>query len=111
MGKVTISDFIVALLDLAEAESRAFADSAERFMLNQREQLERTLFKSGWMLAWIFAAVLALMGAVSFSVWGIYRLFALYVSETVAPFAAGAILLVCAAVFAVFALRVKDGSR
>ncbi len=111
MSKITVSDFIVALLDLAEAESLALAESAERFMQSQREQLERSLYKSGWMVAWIVAAVTALMGGIAFTVWGLYRLFALYLSESAAPFAAGAISLVCAAIFALLARRARGGNE
>ncbi|WP_457592313.1 hypothetical protein [Hydrogenimonas sp.] len=107
MSKVTVSDFIIALLDLAEAESRAFEKSVENFMQRQREALRDSLYKNGWMVAWIVAAVAALIGAVAFTGWGVYRLFALYLSETAAPFAAGGILLVFAAVFAAFALKMR----
>ncbi|BDY13320.1 hypothetical protein [Hydrogenimonas cancrithermarum] len=103
MSKVTVSDFIIALMDLLEAESRAFQESAELFMQRQRESLRDTLYRSGWMVGWIAAAFISLLGALAFLTWGFYRLFALYVSETAAPFVAGALLLLFALLFARFA--------
>lgn len=107
MTKVTLSDFIIALMDLLEAESRALQESAALFMEEQRESFRSTLYKSGWMVAWIVAAVAAMLGAVGFLTWGLYRLFAFYVSEVWAPFAAGAILLICAVLFARFAMKMR----
>jgi hypothetical protein len=107
MAKVTVSDFIVALMDLLEAESRAFQESAELFMARQREALHETAYRSGWTVAWIALAVLALAGGTGFLVWGVYRIFALYLSETAAPFLAGALLLGLAALFAFLAARAR----
>jgi len=107
MSKVTVSDFIIALMDLLEAESRALKESAALFMLEQRESLQETLYRGGWMVGWIAAAVVSLLGALFFLVWGFYRLFALYVSETAAPFAAGAMLLLCTFVFAKLAMGMR----
>jgi len=42
MAKVTVSDFIIALLDLAEAQSRAFQESAENFVNRQRKALHES---------------------------------------------------------------------
>ncbi|WP_201351842.1 hypothetical protein [Hydrogenimonas urashimensis] len=107
MSKVTVSDFIIALMDLLEAESRALQESATLFMEEQRASLQNTLYRSGWMVAWIVAAVTAMLGAVGFAVWGLYLLFARYVSETGAPFAAGAVLLLCAALFTRLAMKAR----
>ena len=105
MAKVTVSDFIVALMDLLEAESRAFQESAALFMAEQRDAFRETAYRSGWTIAWIVAAVAALAGGVGFIVWGLYRLAAIYISPTVAPFLAGVFLLAAAAVFAALAKR------
>ncbi len=105
MSKVTVSDFIIALLDLLDAQSRALQESAELFMLRQRRAWHETLFRSGWMVGWIVAAVVALLGALAFAVWGFYGLIALYLSETAAPFAAAALLFLAALLFAWLALR------
>ncbi|WP_456403606.1 hypothetical protein [Hydrogenimonas sp.] len=111
MSKVTVSDFVIALLDLLDAQSRALQESAELFMLRQREALREALFASGWMVGWIVAAVAALLGALGFVTWGLYRLIALYLSETAAPFVAAALLSISALLFAWLALRMrsKDG--
>ncbi|BBG66628.1 hypothetical protein NNO_1925 [Hydrogenimonas sp.] len=109
MAKVTISDFIIAILDLAEAESRALQESAENFMKRQREAFKESLFKNGWMAAWIAAAAAAVIGALGFFAWGFYNWFALYLSETAAPFAAGGLLLVFASVFAMLASKLRSG--
>ena len=104
-AKVTISDFVVALMDLLEAESRALQESAALFMEEQRESFRRTAYRSGWAVGWIVAAVLSLVGAVGFLVWGLYRLTAIYLSETAAPFVAAGLLLLSALVFGLLATR------
>ncbi len=109
MSKVTVSDFIIALLDLLEAESRAIRESTELFLKRQRESFKEILFASGWMVGWIVAAVASLLAAVGFLVWGLYRVFELYVSETAAPFMAGGILLLSAALFAYLAMKQRGG--
>ncbi|MCF6201995.1 MAG: hypothetical protein L3J42_07745 [Hydrogenimonas sp.] len=105
MAKVTVSDFIIALLDLLEAESRALQESAELFMERQRESFKETLFKGGWMVGFIAAAIVSLLGAVGFLSWGLYRLFAIYISQSAAPFAVGMLLLLFAFLFAVLASK------
>jgi hypothetical protein len=107
MAKVTVSDFIVALMDLLEAESRALQESAALFMAEQREAFREAAYRSGWAVAWIVAAVASLLGALGFGVWGLYRLAALYLSETAAPFVAGGVLLLFAALFGTLAMRAR----
>ncbi|WP_353661333.1 hypothetical protein [Hydrogenimonas sp. SS33] len=107
MTKVTLSDFIVALMDLLEAESRALQESAELFMARQREALAESAFRSAWTVGWVIAAIAALIGAAGFLAWGFYRLMALYVSETAAPFIAAALLLLFALFFAMAAMRMR----
>jgi fatty acid desaturase len=103
MSKVTISDFIIALADLVEAESRALQESASRFLHEQKKTLAHTAYRSGWTVAWIFASVITLLGAVVFVGWGVYGVVALYVSKTAAPFIVGGVLLLLSLLFAVFA--------
>ena len=107
MSKVTISDFVIALMDLLEAESRALQESAARFMEEQRNALRHTLYRGGWMVGWIVGAVAALLGALGFAIWGVYRVVAIYLSETSAPFVAATMLLLCAILFALAALKMR----
>ena len=107
MSKVTVSDFIIALMDLLEAESRAMQESAALFMQQQRHAFRETLYRGGWMVGWIVATVVALLGALGFATWGLYRLIAEYLSETAAPFVAAALLLSCAIVFARVAMKMR----
>ncbi len=107
MSKVTISDFIIAFLDLVEAESRAFQESAELFFQRQREAFHDTLYKSSWMMLWIASAAVALLGALGFFAWGFYKVFALYISDTVATFATGGLLLVFAVAFCIAAMKYR----
>ncbi len=111
MTKVTISDFIIALMDLLEAESRALERSASLFMERQRQSWRDTLYRSSWTIAWIVVATGALLGALGFGAWGMYRFLADNLSETAAPFVTAAILLLGAAFFGWIASRLgrSDG--
>jgi len=100
MSKVTISDFIIAVADLVEAESRTLQDSAREFIDEQKKGLARSAYRSGWTFAWIFAAVMMLLGAVVFVSWGVYEVAALYFSKTAAPFVVGIGLLAMSLFFA-----------
>lgn len=108
MAKVTVSDFIIALLDLAEAQSRAFQESAENFVNRQRKALHESLFRSMWMGAWIVLAAAAVMGALAFFTLGFYRWLSLHLPETAAPFAAGGLLLLFALIFGFLALKLRS---
>ena len=103
MSKVTISDFIIAVADLVEAESRALQKSASEFLAEQKKVFARSAYRSGWTFAWIFASVVTLLGAVVFVSWGVYEVTALYFSKTTAPFIVGGGLLLLSLLFAFFA--------
>jgi len=103
MSKVTISDFIIAVADLVEAESRALQESAGLFLKEQKKAFARSAYRSGWTVAWIFASVVTLLGAVVFVSWGIYEITLLYFSKTAAPFIVGGALVLLSALFAFFA--------
>jgi fatty acid desaturase len=103
MSKVTISDFIIAVADLIEAESRALQESAGQFLHEQKKAFARSAYRSGWTVAWIFASVLTLLGAVVFVSWGVYEVALLYFSKTAAPFIVGGGLLLLSLLFAFFA--------
>ena len=107
MSKVTISDFVIALIDLVEAESRALQDNASRFMREQQAGLRNTLHQSGWMVAWIAAAVVALLGGLGFLTWALYRALASALPQTGAILIVGGVLLLVAAFFARLAMRKK----
>ncbi len=109
MSKVTVSDFIIAVADLVEAESRALKESASQFLQEQHKAFDRSARRSGWTVAWIFASVVTLLGAVVFLSWGVYEVTALYVSKTMAPFIVGGALLLLSLFFALFA-RTKGKS-
>jgi hypothetical protein len=103
MSKVTISDFIIAVADLVEAESRALQESAGQFLEEQKKAFARSAYRSSWTFAWIFAFVVTLLGAVVFVSWGVYEVTALYFSKTTAPFIVGGGLLLLSVLFALFA--------
>ena len=107
MSKVTISDFFIALLDLVEAESRALQESASKFVEQQQGTLRKTLYQGGWMVAWIAAAVVALLGGMSLLVWALFRLLSTVMPGTVAILIVGAFLLLVAFVFARLAMRMR----
>ena len=107
MNKVTISDFVIALVDLLEAESRALQENASRFMREQRDTLRETLYQGGWMVAWIAAAVVALLGGLGFLCWSLYRFLAGFIPETGARLIVGGVLLAVAFLFSRLAMRKK----
>ena len=110
MSKVTISDFIIALADLVEAESRALQESAGVFLHEQTKAFARSAYRSGWTVAWIFASVVTMLGALFFVSWGVYEFTLLYVSKTAAPFIVGVVLLLLSLLFAFFARNRGTGN-
>ena len=107
MSKVTVSDFIIALCDLAEAESRSLQQSVQLFLASERQALVRTVMRSGWAVGMIGAAVVCLLVALGFLTWGGYALCVTYISPLAAPFIIGALWLIFALVFALLAGRRK----
>lgn len=103
MSKVTISDFIIAVADLIEAESRALRESTSLFLQEQKRGFARSAYRSGWTVAWIFASVITLLAAVVFLGWGVFEVVSLYVSKTAAPFVVGIGLGVLSVLFAYIA--------
>ena len=107
MSKVTISDFIIALCDLAEAESRSLQQSIQIFLASERQALIRTIMRSGWAIGLIAAAVFCLLVALGFLTWGGYTFCVIYISPLAAPFIIGALWLFFAFVFALLAGKQK----
>jgi len=111
MSKVTISDFVIALCDLAEAESRSLQKSVQIFLASERQALVRTILDSGWAIGLIVAAVVCLLAALGFLTWGGYLLCVTYVSPLAAPFIIGGAWLFFAMIFALLASRRGSGGK
>ncbi len=112
MSKVTVSDFVIALLDLFEAESRSFQESVSLFLEEQRNEFITTGYQGIWMAAWVLAAIVSVIGAMGFFVWGCYQIFLHYLSPLAAPFATAAILILFAFLFGYLAgKKEKNESR
>jgi len=107
MSKITISDFIIAFCNLAEAESRSLQQSIQIFLASERQALIRTIMRSGWAISLIAAAVVCLLIALGFLTWGGYALCVTYISPLAAPFILGTLWLIFALVFALLAGRQK----
>lgn len=86
MSKVTISDFAIALFELAEAEGKNLQETISLFLASERKALENSAFRSGKSVALLGAAVISLLAALGFLSWGIYMLAAVFVSPLSAPF-------------------------
>lgn len=99
MSKVTISDFTIALFELAEAEGKALRQSIRLFLTEERLALEKTAFRSGLNIALVGAAVLSLLIALGFLSWGLYGLCATYISPLAAPFIPGVLWLAISLLF------------
>ncbi len=105
MSKVTISDFAIALFELAEAEGKNLQKTVSLFLATERQALEQTAFRSGKSVALLGAAVISLLAALGFLSWGIYILAAIYVSPLAAPFITCGLWLVVSLVFLLAAGR------
>ena len=99
MSKVTISDFAIALFELAEAEGKNLQNSVQSFLATERRALENTAFRSGKTVALLSAAVVSLLAALGFISWGVYLLSAAYISAQAAPFITGGLWLLISLVF------------
>jgi fatty acid desaturase len=111
MSQVTISDFVIALCELAEAESRSLQKSVQIFLASERQALSQTILDSSWMIALIGAAVFCLLVALGFITWGGYILCVDYISPIYAPFIMGGAWLLFALVFALLAFRRGAGGK
>ncbi len=112
MNKVSISDFIIAIFDLVEAEGRAFRDTASIFIQKQQINFKKTLIQSSWIIGLIFTAIICILGAVVFFVYGCYELFLTFLPTFVTPFAITALLLILAAIFSYFVLsKMKNADK
>ncbi len=105
MGKITLSDFIISLCDLAEAESRALQQSVQQFLFLERQAIQRMLLRSSYAAVFIGAAAICLLAVLVCMTWGIHELCAVYISPLAAPFIAGAVWLAAALTFFLLAKR------
>jgi hypothetical protein len=111
MSKVTISDFAIALFELAEAEGKNLQESVQGFLATERQALENTAMRSGLAVALIAAAVISLLAALGFLSWGVYVLSAAFISPLAAPFITGALWLLISLTFALTAGRKKSNGK
>lgn len=81
--KTTISDLVIAFLDLLEAEGRSLRDATLRL---------------GWGLAFVQLAMLIGLVAVGFFLWGIYLYAAAWVSPAAAALLTSLLALILALV-------------
>ncbi len=86
MSRVTISDFAIALFELAEAEGKNLQQQVSLFLATERQAIENTALRSGRAIALLCAAVCSLLAALAFLSWGVYLLAAAYISPLAAPF-------------------------
>ena len=105
MSKVTISDFAIALFELAEAEGKNLQQSVRLFLATERQALEDTAFRSGRSVALLGAAVVSLLAALAFFTWGVYILAVVFISPLAAPFITGGVWLLISLLFVLAAGR------
>ena len=111
MSKVTISDFAIALFELAEAEGKNPQESVQGFLATERQALENTAMRSGLAVALIGAAIVGLLAALGFLSWGVYVLSAAFVAPLAAPFITGALWLLISLAFLLAASRKKSNGK
>lgn len=99
MSKVTISDFAIALFELAEAEGKNLQESVRLFLTTERQALENTAVRSGLAVALTGAAIISLLAALGFFTWGVYVLSATFIAPLAAPFITGAVWLLISLIF------------
>ena len=88
--RTTLSDFVIAFLDLLEAEGRTL-----------RQQTVRL----GWGLGFVLLTVLIALAAVGFLLWGLYQYAAAWVGPAAAALLLAAAALVLALLSAALAVR------
>ena len=90
--KTTLSDFVIAFLDLMEAEGRTLKTASIRL---------------GWSMAFIVLASVFILVASSSFLWGVYQLLILVLSPPAAAMLIALAALILAAVAAVIAAKVS----
>jgi hypothetical protein len=112
MNKVSISDFVIAIFDLVEAEGRTFRDTAAIFIQKQQINFKKIISQSSWMIGLIFIAIICILGAIVFFIYGCYELFLIFLPAFVVPFAIAVLLLILAGIFSYFALlKIKNADK
>ncbi len=104
MNKVSISDFIIAIFDLMEAEGKALSENTTAFMQKHQRSFKRTISQSGWMIGFIFIAVICILGAVVFFIYGCYEIFSTLLPNFAASFVIAVLFLILAGIFSYVAL-------
>ncbi len=92
MSRTTLSDFIIALLDLLEAEGRA---------------LRHAVTRTGWSLAFIVVTAALLLGALALMLWAFYQFLEPRLGAPAASLITGLAMLIPAALAAVTAQWLK----
>lgn len=110
MSKVSISEFVIAVFDLVEAEGRTLKDSATVFIENQQVSFKKTIAKSSQIVGLTFIAIVCVLAAIVFFVFGCYKIFLIFLPAFIAPFAASLLLLAIAGIFSYFALHKVDNA-
>ena len=99
MSRVTLSDFVVSLCDLAEAEGRTLQKSVQDFMSSERQAVQSMLLRSGSVVVLTGAAIFCVLAALVCFTWGIYTVCSMYISPVAAPFITAGVWLIGALVF------------
>ena len=90
--KTTLSDFVIAFLDLMEAEGRT---------------LKTASIRVGWSMAFITLAAVFILVATSSFLWGVYQLLIMVVSPPAAAMLIALAALLLAAAAAMIAAKVS----
>ncbi|WP_028584863.1 hypothetical protein [Desulfogranum mediterraneum] len=105
MSRVSLSDYLIALCDLAEVEGKALQEGFRSFLAAERQGVEELLYRSSRIIARRWAALLCLLVALGYLSWGAYLVCASYISPLAAPFIIGSLWLLFGLLF-VLAARV-----
>ncbi len=104
MNKINISDFIIAIFDLVEAEGRALRDTATVFIQKQQINFKKTIAQSSWVIGFIFISIICILCAIAFFIYGCYEVFLTFLPTFLVPFIITILLLVLAGIFSYIAL-------
>ncbi len=105
MSKVTISDFIVAVFDLLEAEGKALKDNSELFFKNQQQNLKQTIKNSAWAIGFITVSFISLIAAIAFFMFGLYKVLSVYICDMEVPFILSVVLVCLSLIFGYIASK------